>query len=133
VFDVGASELVVIGVTALLVVGPDRLPRVARTAGLYLGRARRAVYQLRLEVERELNTEDLERARQLVQRGTLPLDELLEPAALASPRAASGERADTAADQQTVPVSQPQAAVPVTAPPAAGPAPQGEGHRVAGP
>jgi sec-independent protein translocase protein TatB len=75
-FDVGASELLVIAITALLVVGPDRLPRVARTAGLYLGRARRAVYQLRLEVERELDAEDLARARQLVQRGNLPLDTL---------------------------------------------------------
>jgi len=78
-FDVGASELLVIAVTALLVVGPDRLPRVARTAGLYLGRARRAVYQLRLDVERELDAEDLARARQIVAQGRLPLDSLLDP------------------------------------------------------
>ncbi|HAZ60966.1 MAG TPA: twin-arginine translocase subunit TatB [Gammaproteobacteria bacterium] len=77
-FDVGASELLVIAVTALLVVGPDRLPRVARTAGLYLGRARRAVYQLRLDVERELDAEDLARARQIMAQGRLPLESLLD-------------------------------------------------------
>lgn len=88
-FDVGASELIVIAITALIVVGPDRLPRVARTAGLYLGRARRAVHQLRVEVERELHAEDLERARGLMTRGNLPLDEILDPAPPASARATS--------------------------------------------
>ena len=39
-FDIGFLELVVVGVVALLVVGPERLPKLARTAGLWMGRAR---------------------------------------------------------------------------------------------
>ena len=47
-FDVGFSELMVIGIVALVVIGPERLPKVARTAGLLLGRMRRYVDDLSL-------------------------------------------------------------------------------------
>ena len=58
-FDVGFSELVLIAVVALLVVGPERLPKLARTAGLWLGRARRVVVQVKAEIDRELKAEEL--------------------------------------------------------------------------
>ena len=48
-FDIGFLELIVIGVVALLVVGPERLPRVARTAGLWLGRGRRMLSSVKAE------------------------------------------------------------------------------------
>ncbi len=60
-FDVGFWELTLIGVVTLLVVGPERLPGIARTAGLWLGKARRVVAAARAEVERELRVEELRR------------------------------------------------------------------------
>lgn len=61
-FDIGFWELTVIGVVALLVVGPERLPGLARTVGLYVGKLKRWVSQVRGEVERELRAEELRQA-----------------------------------------------------------------------
>ncbi|KAA6183038.1 twin-arginine translocase subunit TatB [Thiohalocapsa marina] len=58
-FDIGALELVMIGVIALLVIGPERLPKVARTAGLWLGRGRRAFMSVKAEIDREIKAEEL--------------------------------------------------------------------------
>ncbi len=59
--DIGFWELVVIAVLALLVIGPERLPEVARKVGYWTGRARRFITSVRSEIERELRTEELER------------------------------------------------------------------------
>ncbi|MEJ2362524.1 MAG: Sec-independent protein translocase protein TatB [Gammaproteobacteria bacterium] len=58
-FDIGFSELVLIGVIALIVIGPERLPEVARTAGKYIGRMRRFVNKVRDDIESEINQEEL--------------------------------------------------------------------------
>jgi sec-independent protein translocase protein TatB len=58
-FDVGFSELLIIGVVALLVLGPERLPHAARFAGLWVRRARAQWASVRAELERELETERL--------------------------------------------------------------------------
>ena len=58
-FDIGFWELAIIGVVALLVIGPERLPRVARTAGLWLGRARRFVSTVKADIDRELAADAL--------------------------------------------------------------------------
>jgi sec-independent protein translocase protein TatB len=58
-FDVGFSELLLIGIVALLVLGPERLPKVARTAGLWAGRARRFVASVKSDIEQELKAEEL--------------------------------------------------------------------------
>jgi len=63
-FDVGFWELMVIGVVALLVFGPEKLPGLARTAGFWVGKARRQFSQLRSELERELAMEDVRRMKQ---------------------------------------------------------------------
>lgn len=72
-FDVGFWELVLIGLLCLLVVGPKRLPRLARTAGVLAGRAKLMVEQVKAEVDRELDAEslrdDLERSRRDIERG----------------------------------------------------------------
>jgi sec-independent protein translocase protein TatB len=60
-FDIGFWELMLVGVVALLVLGPDRLPEAARTAGLWASRARRAVASLRAEIEREVDLSELKR------------------------------------------------------------------------
>lgn len=56
-FDVGFTELLVIFVVALLVVGPERLPDLARKVGLYLGKMRRSFQSIKDEVEQELEIE----------------------------------------------------------------------------
>ncbi len=58
-FDVGFSELIIIAVVALLVLGPERLPKAARFAGLWVRRARAQWYSVRVELERELASEEL--------------------------------------------------------------------------
>ena len=58
-FDVGFFELVIIGIVALLVFGPQRLPELARTAGRWMSRARNMVWAVRREVEREFNATEL--------------------------------------------------------------------------
>jgi sec-independent protein translocase protein TatB len=60
-FDVGFSELLVIAVVALLVLGPERLPKAARFAGLWMRRARAHWNSVKSEFEREIANEDLKR------------------------------------------------------------------------
>jgi sec-independent protein translocase protein TatB len=59
VFDLGLSKLAVIGVVALVVIGPERLPRVARTVGTLLGRAQRYLADVKAEVNREMQIDEL--------------------------------------------------------------------------
>lgn len=61
-FDIGFWELAIIGVVALLVIGPDKLPGVARTAGKWIGRTRRFVTQVKGDIDRELKQEELRKA-----------------------------------------------------------------------
>lgn len=61
-FDVGFWELVIIGVVGLLVIGPDKLPGVARTAGTWIGRTRRFVSQVKSDIDRELKQDELRKA-----------------------------------------------------------------------
>ena len=56
-FDIGFSELLIIFVVALLVIGPERLPAVARKMGLYLGKIKRSFQSIKDEVEKELEIE----------------------------------------------------------------------------
>lgn len=60
-FDVGFSELLIIAVVALLVLGPERLPKAARFVGLWVRRARAQWYSVKAELERELASEELQR------------------------------------------------------------------------
>jgi sec-independent protein translocase protein TatB len=65
-FDVGFSELMVIALVALIVIGPERLPRVARTAGHLLGRLQRYVNDVKSDINREMQLEDLKKLQQQV-------------------------------------------------------------------
>jgi sec-independent protein translocase protein TatB len=58
-FDIGFSELMVIGVVALVVIGPERLPKVARTMGLLFGRLQRYVTQVKSDISREMELAEL--------------------------------------------------------------------------
>jgi sec-independent protein translocase protein TatB len=70
-FDVGTGELALIAVVALLVLGPERLPKAARTAGALVRRARASWQSVRSEIERELAAEEL---RQSIKREADQLD-----------------------------------------------------------
>jgi sec-independent protein translocase protein TatB len=63
-FDIGFSELVVIGVIALIVIGPERLPKVARTAGHLYGRMQRYVSAVKSDISREIQLDEIRRAGQ---------------------------------------------------------------------
>ena len=58
-FDVGFSEMLVIAIVALVVIGPERLPKVARTAGVLFGRLQRYVAQVKADINREMEMADL--------------------------------------------------------------------------
>ena len=58
-FDIGFSELVVVGVVALIVIGPERLPKVARTAGHLLGRFQRYASSVKSDISREMQMDEL--------------------------------------------------------------------------
>lgn len=60
-FDLGFGELLMIALVALVVLGPERLPKAARFAGLWVRRARAQWYSVRSELERELAAEELKR------------------------------------------------------------------------
>lgn len=58
-FDISFSELMLIGVIALIVIGPERLPRVARTVGHLLGRAQRYVNEVKTDIQKEMDLKEL--------------------------------------------------------------------------
>ena len=60
-FDVSLSELMIVGIVALIVIGPERLPRVARTMGHLLGRLQRYVGQVKADINREMQLDDLKK------------------------------------------------------------------------
>ena len=67
-FDVSFSELLVIAVVALLVIGPERLPKVARTVGAFTGRMQRYMTQIKEEVNREMRFEELQKLQQEIKQ-----------------------------------------------------------------
>lgn len=84
-FDIGALELMLIGLVALLVLGPERLPKVARTAGLWLGRARHSFMTVKAEIDREIKAEEL---KEILRKQSLsnPLETIIEEDGSLRPR-----------------------------------------------
>ena len=66
-FDVGFSELIVIAIVALVVIGPERLPKVARTAGHLLGRMQRYVNDVKADINREMALDELRKLQANIQ------------------------------------------------------------------
>lgn len=66
-FDVAFSELIIIALVALVVIGPERLPRVARMAGHLLGRLQRYVSDVKADINREIQLEELKKMQQDVE------------------------------------------------------------------
>ena len=73
-FDIGFSELLVIGIVALIVIGPERLPRVARTIGHLMGRMQRYVADVKADIDREIELEELRKMRDSVQQAATNIE-----------------------------------------------------------
>lgn len=80
-FDIGFSELVVIGIVALVVLGPERMPKAARFAGLWVRRARAQWHSVKAELERELAAEELKRSLQDTRQTIAGIDDEMRTAA----------------------------------------------------
>lgn len=66
-FDISFTELLVIGVVALIVIGPERLPKVARTIGHLVGRAQRYVGDVKSDIQREIELDELRKLKEQMQ------------------------------------------------------------------
>jgi sec-independent protein translocase protein TatB len=109
-FDIGFWELTLIGVVALIVIGPERLPKVARTVGLWVGRMRGFVLSVKADVDRELRAEELKRVmeqqaksaglHEIVEETQEALDELEKPDYLVKADKPAAEEAVNSADQE---------------------------------
>jgi sec-independent protein translocase protein TatB len=103
-FDVAFSEMLVIAVIALIVIGPEKLPKVARTLGLLAGRMQRYVATVKADVERELRTEELGKFDAEAQRQVSALESAIRsevqaiPAAVEEPAVAPAEVKDAKPD-----------------------------------
>ncbi len=103
-FDVGFGELLLCGVVALLVLGPERLPQAARTAGLWVGRLRATVQRFTADIDRELKAEELRQTlREEARRLAEPVEALHKDvtAAGAALTAAASVQADSPALSKT--------------------------------
>lgn len=69
-FDIAFSELIVIAIVALIVIGPEKLPKVARTLGALTGRMQRYMAQIKEEVNREARFEELQKLQQEIQQSS---------------------------------------------------------------
>jgi sec-independent protein translocase protein TatB len=76
-FDMGFAEMLVIGIVALIVIGPERLPSVARKAGAYFAKIRRFVSNVKSDVEREFRTDELQRMLQQQQEELSSLKDVI--------------------------------------------------------
>src|SRR5512140_2306780 len=126
-FDVGFSELIVIALVALIVIGPERLPRVARTVGALLGRAQRYVNDVKADIQREVDLEELknlkstfEDAAKSVEQSVQQVEQEMNATAESLNQSVSAAVADkTEAAAPDPAATEPVAAVPVAAEPAA--------------
>ena len=80
-FDIGFSEIVVIAVVALIVIGPERLPKAARTLGHLFGRLQRYVNDVKADINREIELDELRKLQKEVQTAATELKSSVESAA----------------------------------------------------
>jgi sec-independent protein translocase protein TatB len=81
VFDIAFSEILVIAVVALVVIGPERLPKVARTLGHMFGRLQRYVNEVKADINREMELDELRKLQSEVQSAARDLESSMTNAA----------------------------------------------------
>jgi sec-independent protein translocase protein TatB len=77
-FDVGFWELMILGLVALLVVGPERLPKLAYTAGKWLGKGRSMINSVKSEIDKEIKAEELKQVLEEQKSKLNPLEDVIE-------------------------------------------------------
>jgi sec-independent protein translocase protein TatB len=97
-FDIGFSELLVIGLVALIVIGPERLPRVARTLGHLAGRLQRYVADVKADINREVELEELRKMRDSVQQAASGIESSVRTELGKAESELNAAAADAAAD-----------------------------------
>jgi sec-independent protein translocase protein TatB len=129
-FDIGFSELLVIGVVALLVIGPERLPKVARTAGHLFGRLQRYVNDVKADIQREMELDELRKLRsqfedaaRSVQDSVSEVDKQMRAVEDDLNRAAAGMTPDSVAGAPEVAPSEPGVLPPAPGGPTEAPKP----------
>jgi sec-independent protein translocase protein TatB len=115
-FDVGFSEIVVIAVVALIVIGPERLPKTARTLGHLFGRLQRYVADVKADINREMQLEELRKLQSEVQTAATEIETSMSNAARELETGARKVEAELNATAQE--------ATPASAAPASGTAPK---------
>lgn len=133
-FDIGFSELIVIAVVALIVIGPERLPKVARTAGHLLGRLQRYVNDVKSDINREMQLDELKKLQARVEESARSIErdvgKELQSAETSLNQAAQGltDAAPPPADASPAVAAPPAVeAPPVAAPASAAPTAQASG------
>ncbi len=133
-FDIGFSEIVVIAVVALIVIGPERLPKTARTLGHLFGRLQRYVADVKSDINREMQLEDLRKLQQQVQTAATEFETSMSTAArdleggvrsVESELNAAGQAPASAGATEALPLAPPPAEPVVAADTAAAAARQG--------
>ncbi|MEO8717165.1 MAG: Sec-independent protein translocase protein TatB [Burkholderiales bacterium] len=118
-FDLGFSELMVIALVALIVIGPERLPRVARTLGDLAGRLQRYVADVKADINREVELDELRKMRDSMQEAASGMESSFkeelnktesELNAAAEGKADAEMKADAAGKSDAVVSTPPQAA-----------------------
>ena len=122
-FGISFSELLLVGLVALLVLGPERLPGAARTAGLWVGRLKRSFNAIKQEVEREIGADEIR--RQLHNEHILSLEQ--EARKIFNPNQQEPTPVEHVGEQTIHSAAAPTAPAPapVVTPPAPAPVPAG--------
>ncbi|MHB1369098.1 MAG: Sec-independent protein translocase protein TatB [Pseudomonadaceae bacterium] len=110
-FDIGFTELLLVGLVALVVLGPERLPGAVRTAGLWVGRLKRSFNNIKAEVEREIGADEIR--RQLHNERILDLEREMKQSIMPPASTSGSSAASTAA---AAPVADAVASTPAAAP-----------------
>jgi sec-independent protein translocase protein TatB len=129
-FDVGFSEIVVIAVVALIVIGPERLPKVARTLGHLFGRMQRYVNDVKSDISREMELDELRKLQASVQDAAQAIEQSVKTeinateSQLNSIAASAADAVQPLTEPLAEPVVEPPAVAPVAEPAVAAAAPE---------
>lgn len=123
-FDIGFSEIVVIAVVALIVLGPERLPKAARTLGHLFGRLQRYVNDVKADINREMELDELRKIQQEVKSAAHDLERSVSGVAkdVESGMRDVETQLNTAGDAPAAPTPLPELVEPPATPPADAPA-----------
>jgi sec-independent protein translocase protein TatB len=124
-FDIGFTEIVVIAVVALIVIGPERLPKAARTLGHLFGRLQRYVNDVKSDISREMELEELRKLQQEMKSAASDLESSMTAAARDVESGMRGVEAQLNAGASETPAPAPVQAAEFAAP-SASPSPSAE-------